>query len=237
MCSGKEEVSKMSNRGPKGFTLIELLVVIAIIGMLAALLLPAILRSTESARQAKCANYQKELGVAVTSYTVRKGHYPGYREPGGYSWVVAIFQDLDRMSLWKDWRDGSGAAVRLDQLVCPADEEASGDAPLSYVVNTTIFVDRSTDASEFTIPGDTTRIPSSTTTVMLGENYEEAGGREWTDTLESEVGFVPAATTVGELFPSNHPAGSVVTFCDGHTQFLRDTTIVNADGTITPVDE
>ena len=173
----------MSNRGHKGFTLVELLVVIAIIGMLAALLLPAALRTRGSARQTKCANYQRQLGLAVIGYTVRKGHYPGYREPGGYSWVVAVFQDLDRMSLWKDWRDGSGTAVRLDQLVCPADEEASGDAPLSYVANTTIFVDRSTDASAFTIPGDTTRIPSSTTTVMLGENYEETGGRAWTETL------------------------------------------------------
>jgi prepilin-type N-terminal cleavage/methylation domain-containing protein/prepilin-type processing-associated H-X9-DG protein len=61
---------------PGGFTLVELLVVVAIIGMLVALLLPAVQAARESARRSSCTNQLHQLGLASHSYVATQGHFP-----------------------------------------------------------------------------------------------------------------------------------------------------------------
>jgi prepilin-type N-terminal cleavage/methylation domain-containing protein len=103
-----------------GFTLVELLVVITIIGILIALLLPAVQAAREAARRIQCANNLKQMGLAIQNYHAAVSAFPIGSRPGnngnpgrtGTNWKTPILAFLEQQPLYDQlqFTVGSGFA-------------------------------------------------------------------------------------------------------------------------------
>jgi prepilin-type N-terminal cleavage/methylation domain-containing protein/prepilin-type processing-associated H-X9-DG protein len=96
-------VASCAGRSRDGFTLIELLVVIAIIGVLIALLLPAVQKVREAANRSQCTNNLKQLGLAMHNYHDSRGMFPFSSTamwPVGSTWAYQILPYIEQGSLY-----------------------------------------------------------------------------------------------------------------------------------------
>lgn len=140
----------MSARRKPGFTVVELLVVIAIIGVLVALLMPAVQMAREAARRSQCAENMRQCGMAIALYANAKGFLPASRTvvvtgPGSppptavVNWVYPVLSELEQSALHFAVRSGDlpTEATPLPVLMCPSQvgNFSSREFPLSYVVN------------------------------------------------------------------------------------------------------
>jgi prepilin-type N-terminal cleavage/methylation domain-containing protein/prepilin-type processing-associated H-X9-DG protein len=146
---GKEQRRKP--RKPNAFTLIEVLVVITIIGMLVALLLPAVNGARAAGQKTTCMNNLRNYGQATLAYVSKKDLFPGYRElltrQDGtkvvVSWQIALLPELDRQDLYQALQSGLAGTTNqplpyLELAVCPSDSSIAGKSSpaTSYVANT-----------------------------------------------------------------------------------------------------
>ena len=134
----------MSKRSHTGFTLVELLVVIAIIGILIAMLLPAVQAAREAARRVQCANNFKQIGIALHNYHSANRCFPagaiifsyvGTFYDWGFSWsamVLPFMEEGGTIELldlsghyWDDANRIIGPRV-FPMYACPTDPNGGG---------------------------------------------------------------------------------------------------------------
>lgn len=131
----------------RGVTLVELLVVIALIGMLAALLTPALGRARERGRITTCTNNEYQLGFALLRYDEQRGSVPGWLNlspngittPAVCSWPVPLLPFIGRSDVGDMWGGLPSPAPMVEQFVCPSTKIAQDliavYPPLSYSGN------------------------------------------------------------------------------------------------------
>lgn len=151
------------SRYVRGFTLVELLVVITIIGMLTALLLPAVGAAREAARRNTCNNNEKQLALAMVNFESRRHYFPGYTNQLkslnnssaviSASWLVMLLPDIEHRDMYEALQNATvdadtgkasltQAPIYMRILTCLSDPPASTDSDslfsnswLAYVCN------------------------------------------------------------------------------------------------------
>lgn len=134
----------MFQQSKRGFTLVELLVVIAIIGILMALLIPAVNAALEASRNTACKNNLRQLGLACVSFESKKERFPGYsnymkradNSAVRTTWCMELMPYIQQESLYDSWLSGSTATPHISTFICTSDPPDSDlDPNTSYVGN------------------------------------------------------------------------------------------------------
>jgi prepilin-type N-terminal cleavage/methylation domain-containing protein/prepilin-type processing-associated H-X9-DG protein len=156
------------SRTQRGFTLVELLVVIAIIGILVALLLPAVQAAREAARRTECINNLKQIGLAFINHHDVRGEFPtggnaadpprtivngafAVGQSQAWGWAYQILPHLEQQNLWEEPVDAKVQATPVPGYFCPTrrkrtvfDVNASGSvgkrAQIDYLANRGVHI-------------------------------------------------------------------------------------------------
>lgn len=237
----------MSNQKRVGLSLVELLVVTAIIGILIALLVPAIQKSRAAARRVQCKNRLHQLGVGLTDFTAaHNGRLPG-TSTGTALWVTAIGEntfdrgtsdsviDFDitgddegiQVEVVSDLRDALKPFVENSEAAfrCPDDHDNNQWNGLSYAMNG--YLTKSSDSID-AIPRATrlNQIKSTSKTIGMFEVSGIAGDSvssfDWFTKNESNDAL---RRIKEEVAIGRHDGTANYLFMDGHVEAISETQI------------
>ncbi len=212
-----------ANMRRKAFTLMELLVVIGIIGLLVALLLPALSRAKAQVRSASCKNRLRQVGLALGAYTVDHRHYPPM-------WG----EDAGRFQIWADrlhpyfplnWTNRAwhcptylarGGLVKV-VLPPPADRVRVGT---SYSYNAFGISDK--EVTRLGLGGHPGTNPAEPEVLAPSQMFAVADARTTRNDggIWGDVAMTAYQWTSEELAPT-HSQGYNIVFCDSHVLLVK----------------
>jgi prepilin-type N-terminal cleavage/methylation domain-containing protein/prepilin-type processing-associated H-X9-DG protein len=204
-------------RRQKAFTLVELLVVLAIIGLVIALLLPAVQRARAAARRSQCLANLHQIGLALLQYTdLNKGHFPATDHAGSaLSWTTTLAPYMEHVD-----------TVRL----CPEDLASlqriqSGTDPstvTSYLINEYVAYKTADGYSVQNIY----RIKEPQRQIVLFEASDTRLATE--DHVDTSQWYAPFdvahgrvwSTMLKDINPARHSDCANYLYADGHSEIV-----------------
>jgi prepilin-type N-terminal cleavage/methylation domain-containing protein len=228
---------------PRGFTLVELLVVIAIIGVLVALLLPAVQKVREAANRASCSNNLKQIGLACHTYHDAHGRLPpgqlGVKPPGAplsTKWqhvgsLAFLLPYLEQGNIHKQLElrvPYPSGPNRLWDNTWPTPPQGNPNAPWwldqrDSTKGPTNLTLAQTKIKNLICPSDDPTVNTVGTLVAL-HNFNRS------DTVFGVNGWPLAAGTVGDLLGRTNYVGCAGAWGNGSSQFWTRWIGVFADG-------
>ncbi len=234
----------------RGFTLVELLVVISIIGVMAALLLPAIQSSREAARRTSCKNNLRQIGIALNSYHSSHRHFPigcvewrsgpdaSKRQLAWSAFLLpyleetALHASLDLTQAFDSSVNATAAATIVPVYICPNSSRDShlvdGRAACDYGG---IFGERIAGPNNppkgimlLDVPIQAAHIRDGLSkTLIVGEDSKFADG-QWINgrNIFDQAFAINAAPGFENDMRSDHPGGAHGLMADGSVHFLSD---------------
>ncbi len=234
------------------FTLVELLVVITIIGILIALLLPAVQAAREAARRISCTNNLHQIGIGMHHYHVGHGCFPpggieiqgmiGPSNPRQFAWSMfllpyieqeALYESIDRGKPYNHADNAKAAATVVAAYICPSAPGGTalrqGRAPCHYGG---MFGERITGPNyppkgvmlyDQAICISEIRDGTTNTLAIAEDSAWEIDG-QWINgrNVFDQAYGINQAPKLENDIRSEHPGGANGLFCDGSVRFLKE---------------
>lgn len=209
-------VTRRGSGGSRGFTLVEILVVVSIIALMAAILMPVFLQARDSARRNGCASNQRQIGVALLTYS---DDYGGFLPPSA---ITISYTGETRT--WDQLLMPYIQDVRI--FKCPSDiqKRPTGALPRSYALNdqmavSVTLVGGSSNAGKDVPLG---RVPAPQSYVCVSELQSYSGIMNTIGEPRLQLRTLTSRPTYSQYYHSQN-SGNNFLFFDGHVKyFLQD---------------